>query len=363
MKTTNMGFKTENLKKLIFLVFVMMILFDLFSSCKKETLSVPQFPASKEVLKNIMISQIAYDSLRFEQSATLKLSRQVVQRITIFQWNQYDFQEVGSIVPNYILYDGKFIPQFSLTIHAPEDLFIFKGWIRYTLSDSSFIDLDTSFVLCKYPFESAEVFWLKDDLPYPKTKRWHIDDFDFEGQRFFYRSGGGYGVYEVNFITGESKVWIDAVSHNLIAVDDRHLFYTISNHEIQHMDLNSGQFRDVKTFSWRTELNGLEASNDTLYALDYIYGVIYLLDYDGNVLDSIKTRIAGSGLTKFKESLIFSSREGLHALNLRTHQVTLINPKRPYSYIIRIHGNYLYYYDYDKCFIGRIPLQAIFQSM
>ena len=342
-------------------IVLLLILIGIILSCREEILSVPLFPTNRKTLKNVKITQFAYDSLRFENAPSLFLSKRNISKITILEWLKDNYKEMQSITPEYMLWDGKYIPRFSVSVKVPEDLLMFKGRIKFTLTDSSFIDLDTTFVLCKYPYESAEVFLLRDDLPYPDITVWYIDDFDFENQSLFYRSAGGYGIYEVNLLTGQSKIWVDYVSHNLIAIDRNHLFFTIAENEIAYMNLISGESKFFKKFADNTSLTGLEARDSNLYALDYHNWLIYHLDYRANILDTIKIGVPGVALTTYKEFLIFIGNRSLKAYDLKSKRVLTLNPLAPQSYAIRVWGNYLYFYDDDRGFIGSVPLQDILE--
>jgi hypothetical protein len=345
-------------------------------ACKLDTTSVPAPAESKQTmpdagkLHQIKVIQTDYDSLVVQNSDQLTLKSKAISQIRLYKQDSLSYILLDSLIPQYTGTYGHYRLHFKFGIHVGENDLFYDFRISYQLFDSSIVAIDSSITLCQYPYPSAEVYKLYNELPFPKNKDIaYIDDIDYKDGNFYYRPSGGYGIYVINDKTREAKSLAHYIPFNYITVDSIFLFYQYGPERVIRQNLNDGHEDDVIWLNNHTNndtaIFGMEAEDGYLYLVTNKY-ILLTCDYAGNILNSSPYPDQTFSLT-FMDNKLYSLdlqnlKKSIAVFNLTTGAFE--NSKLPPSrntYAICYSEEHFYYSDDKRRYIGRIPIDHFLQ--
>lgn len=351
--------------------FLLLLILSLFS-CKKETTPIVPFEEEQvlpkeEQLRKIDVIQTDYDSLLVQNSHDLLLQSRSILKIQLFQFDGANYVLADTSILAYTGSYGSYHPNFQFRIYVQDTVLFYKFKLKYVLYDSSTSEIDTSTIICKYPYNTAEIYYKFSDLPMPQSIRNRFaEDIDFEDGKFYYRNSGGYGIYEIDETSGAFKTLVNYVSHNYIAVESGYLYYTTEPNSIYKLDIASGSFTAFICFSRDPAYNdsaitGIDVEDNSVYVTTEGR---YLIEFDtsGNFRKSFPYSELTYFLTKYGDRLysvdIFHSKIKVYNLLTEEFENALPAPSKD-IFAIRIKNGYFYFSEFIKKYIGRIPLEDI----
>ncbi len=351
---------------------MMVILFFAALSCEKEFHTLTSFSEERQVkpsedkLHAIGIDQTDYDSLIIRNASDLILESKSIIRINLYKETDLDYTFIDSVYPDYLGSHGSYQPVFQFDIKVNKDDLFYKFKLAYLLYDSTTVEVDSFSTMCKYPYESAEVYLQYKDLPYPEEPEYkYTEDMDYYENKFYYRAPGSFGIYEIDEKNGDSRILIDGVSHNYMSVDSGFVFYTASPQRILKQAITSGDRSEVLRFNHTTfndsAIMGMESENGVIYLIMELEQALIKIDYGGNFLESLPYPVRTHSLTKYENKLYsLKHLEYITVFNLANKTFEDVKPiPSQYTLAIKIADGYLYFTETEQAYIGRIPIEDV----
>ncbi len=340
----------------------------LIIQCNRDPHSIDYFhevPSIAE-LRKIDIVQSFYDSLIIKNEPSIKLKSKSVLQVSLFDQDKL----VAISSPEYFETGGYYTPIFEFKILVDDEILFYNFHLSYLLFDSTTIELDSVAVMCKYPYESADIYFQYKDLPYPIDPNYkNAEDIDFTEGKFYYRAAGSHGIYEIDEQSGRSKILVEQVSHNFISVDSGSVFLTTSPQSVFKYDLETGNYKELLSFNNSSisdsVIIGMESDNGVLYLIIENEKVLLKYDYNGKLLESSPYFGKSLGITRYEDNLysIYYGEPlpaiiGLDIQENRFKGYMKLLPSQN-TIAIRIADKFLYYSEWKQAYIGRIPLEDI----
>lgn len=337
-------------------------------ACEKDSTAPeetnPPAPPTKSELSKFFIKQTYYDSLQVGSETEIVLEEQSVEQIIFGSIENGNFLPEDTLIPGYTPSGNHFFLLFQIDKQLNKNLRVYEFLLRFVLTNSDTIDVDTLAPTFKYPYESAEVFITTEEVAAAPI---FFQDIDMNESDFFFHPTSAYGLYHYNFNSGSTTELVGYPSGNFIAHDSICVFYEIGwPSEIFRYNLQQDTTDlviDLSTFTF-DYINGLEIYNGILYALLYSTPSSFLAKFDlqGNFLETISYPKNTIFMT-IKNDILYSIdpvKGSLSRFDLNT-QTYLADRSLPTIEWegIRIVGDNFYFVDFYKKMIGMIPLSEL----
>jgi len=336
-------------------------------SCKKDSTAPedtnPPAPPTKAELSKFFINQTYYDSLQMGSETEIILEEQSVEQIIFGSIENGNFVVEDTLVPGYQQNGGQFYLLFQIDKQLDRALRYYEFMLRFVLTNSDTVDVDTLAPTFKYPYESAEVFITIEQIT---IEPHFFQDFDMNETDFFYHPTGPLGLYQYNFTSGSTNELVGYSSGNCIAQDSIYVFYEVVGFAIYryHLEKDTTDLEvNLSQFNY-DYISGLEIYDGILYVLFYDSFSPFLVkfDLDGNLLETIAYSKNTTFMT-IKDDILYSidlTKDGLSRFDLNTQNFLSDKSLPTLEWEgIRIVGENFYYVDYYKTMIGVIPLSEL----
>jgi len=307
--------------------------------------------------------QVGYDSLQIESAETFRLKEKSIELVEVGYLIDDVFCLVDEQKPTYSQKNGDYLLHFRFNLKLARETVFYNLRIRYLKEDYDFLDFDTMLTVIKYPYADAEFSFFYKDILW--GMQWLVQDFDLDDDLIFLHTYGPGGLYQYNMNSKSRSALIEYYpSGDYISSDSNRIFVDMEHTSVKYYDLLKGELSAEPIISFSDtphyDILGLEAANGILYI---IWGRpdLYLFDYRGNKLDVIDYGVYSYSLG-YKDGVLYSLDAQNQILRFDVKQKKFLEPRpAPTSGIdaVQIEGDYLYFSDYYKKFIGRVPLKTV----
>lgn len=336
-------------------------------SCEKDSTAPeetnPPAPPTKAELSKFFVKQTYYDSLQIGSETEIVLAEQSVEQIIFGSIESGNFVVDDTLIPTYQPSGNQFYLLFQINKQLDRNLRFYEFMLRFVLTNSDTVDVDTLAPTFKYPYESAEVFITIEQVT---TAPHFFQDFDMNETDFFYHPTSAYGLYQYNFLSGSTEELVRYGSGNYIAQDSIYVFYEVAGFAIfrYHLEKDTTDLEiNLSQFNY-DYISGLEIYDEILYVLFYDSFSPFLakFDLDGNLLETVPYSKNTIFIT-IKNDILYSidhTKDSLSRFDLNT-QTYLSDKSLPTLEWegIRIVGENFYFVDFYKKMIGVIPLSEL----
>ena len=231
--------------------------------------------------------------------------------------------------------------------------------LRYYLADSTHVDADTTVLAYKYPYQSTEVV-----VPFSALqsvlRTHHLQDVDRLGERIFFHPTGTDGLFAYDVNTQIVTSLLRYPSGDNIAADSIFVFFDYPG-QIYRFNLISNAIDCTFPGSGNVYdlVRGMDVYNGYLY-IDGDLSMLRKYTLDGTLVDSLNYH--SLLYMTIHDSIIYSVDQypwpnQLRRYDMRTSSflTNLVSPA-PLSEGIKIYEGKLYYCDFEKRFIGAVPI-------
>jgi len=352
---------------ILFIVFLVFI-----NACKKNSTGIEnQLPPADNQLSHFQVTQFAYDSLQVCNNSDLLVASKSIKSIQVGYASNNTFFIAGELPAEYESKGDHYLLKFDLRIAVDKHVIYYPLKIRFIFTDCSFTDFDSTVNMLKYPYPNCAVFMDWDEFLLPPYGT-SVQDFDLDDSLFFFHPYGCAGLYKYDMRTAKTYELSNYCGGDFISYDYPFVFLDEGHHYIYRYDLQADTANEiirVGAYDLNNEILGVAAAGDKLYLMaNYSYPELYSYDYEGNSLDTLSLtqgyHISISALEYYNEQL-FSVRNWsvISRYDLSTHKF-LTDKQAPTedTESVKIWREYLYFSDYDKQIIGRVPLEDVLNA-
>lgn len=217
---------------------------------------------------------------------------------------------------------------------------------------------DTLVPTYKFPYSGAEIVLIADNIPNVSV----FQDVVFLGDTLFFRPTAALGIHKVDPVTGSVKELNRYPGGDHLAADSGIIF--IDNHSsVQRWNTATSQFEQVivqlgDTYS---NINGMDILDGRLVVLAGTSTRVYFrsrFDYRGALIDSVGF-VSDSYYLAIRDAILhtisFHTNPRMLRFTLAGSSLPAFYPPVRTTWGIKFHGDYLYYCDYNRRAIGRVP--------
>jgi hypothetical protein len=331
----------------------------LFSACKKESNPITP-PDNRPILTSadygkVVLTLFDYDSVRVSHKTGLDLRSPNIVRIGIGIKDSAGYKQSLSAASAYDPSAQAYIIHFDFSLKMDSSKRESPLTVRYYSTDSSHVDVDTTVLLYKYPYGSAEVFLLYSIIPYINP----FQDIAVIDSLFFFHPFGPEGLYEHNISNSQTRLLLGYGAGDHIAAESIFVFCDVDHSHIRRYNrsLNAVDFI-FPPFPQPSSLAGLEAYNGFLYVL--VSKPSYHLEkytFDGSLVDSIPYSRTTYHMTIHNGIVYSVENDHLTRFDLQM-KAFLSDVRAPWKWEdgIKAYHDVLYFTNYEKRFVGIMPI-------
>ena len=249
--------------------------------------------------------------------------------------------------------DTRFV-HFDFSVHLHPSRAIMPFTIRYYLIDSTYVDVDKTVSAYKYPYSSAEIVLSFPSLE-PPLNGLDAQDIDRVNHSVFFHPFGGLGLYEYSMTTRRIRELLMYGGGDFIAADSDYVFCDVYHSQIRRFNLSSNTVDLVFPATFTNIIRGMDEYNGLLYVMDDFSALkvfsregalVDSIDYSGYFITIVDSVIYSSELYRFLGRFDMRTRRNLRHVLAPTYQINGIKE----------HNGMLYYSDFEKQMIGRVPI-------
>lgn len=289
-----------SIMKLIKLVIHITFFIFLFSCNKLWPPEEPPVTTTVNELSGFQMIISDTGSVIFKNNDDLLLKNRDVKEIILISKDGEIFEDLKIIEPTYVKVGNKYKLEFEITTLVKSKAYIKHYILKFNMVDDSYIEIDKSAILYKYPYENAEIFMLPEEMVLLGGGG-YLQDFDIVENYLYYHPYGPLGLYKYNLVTrtvSDTLRRYEAGDH--IAVAENYVFIDCAHSRIERYNTDSDSIDlvfDLSQISWadcdfycsNLSISGIAANNNIIYALvrNSQTESLYLtqFDYDGNYLE------------------------------------------------------------------------------
>ncbi len=339
----------------------------LLSACKKDETPVGVPPDSRPLITaqdfgKLVLAMTDYDVVRVTHQLGRELRSRNVVRIGVGTKDSTGYKPLLVDSTRYDAGAQAYIVRFDYSVSMDSSKRVASLTVRYYLSDSTFTDADTSVVLYKYPYPSAEVY-IEYPTVYPYYYQLLLQDIAQTDSLFFFHPLGPEGLYEYNPATGRSRELVPYSAGDHIAAHSSLVFYEDRNRGVGRLDMRT--LRDTILFSPYTypRIIGMDVFGGFLY-LWVGFGNTTLKKYKlhGVLLDSLEIPASNCYYMTIHDSIVYTVNYGIRperlsrfSLRTRSFLPDVLAPAKDTDGI-KAFRDQLYFTDYNKRHVGVMPI-------
>ncbi|MCX6119998.1 MAG: hypothetical protein NTX44_00060 [Ignavibacteriales bacterium] len=342
----------------------------LFISCTKNPAS-PTTPSEDRPIideknnKNILLNLIDYDVVHILHQSGLDLRSSKIIRTIIGSKSMSGFRQLYSSTSTYDQEAKSYILHFDFSVKMDSSQINAPLTIRYYSFDSSYIDVDTTVALFKYPYNSTEIIADSTILPDGEP----FQDISRIGSKLYYHPLGPWGLFEFDLISKSKQLLTNYPGGDHLAADSNFVFCDIGHNSVYRYNTLTKTIDFVFPLPTSIDLDGMAIFNNALYIYMSEQGISSLkkLTYDGKLLDSIAYPRYVYYLAIY-DSIVYSaeyfnnSATQISRFDLR-NKTYLSNVISPAYWIdgIKVYGDRLYFCDDFKKCVSSVPFAKLIE--
>lgn len=312
-----------------------------------------------------------YDSLTIHEKDGFAVKENSIAKIQFGDKTSGVFKPEQELTPVYLPSGSGYLMQYLFPVKIFDEPLRAKYFtMRFLMSDSGYIDVDTLALLYKYPYQSTQIFLkLPENIPY------YITDFRKLGNDIYF-AGYGDGLIRYNLLNKKLRQWKNYSAYNLVTGNASYLFLAdqeggIRKHSrILRFNISADSADVLYEISSTDQflISGIECSNDSLFVLvnqTNLQDYLAIFDLDGQLLEKIDLdrNLWYSQCFKYDHFLYVSEfyYSNLLKYDLNTHAFSDGKPI-PGRFVSRMQvaGDTLFFMDnYDKGILATIPFAEI----
>jgi hypothetical protein len=341
-----------------------------FVSCKKNPAS-PVIPTDDRPLISasdygkIRLNMVGYDLVEITHQFGLQLRSSTVRAIAIGSKDNAGFQQYSFVPDTFDSQANSFIIRFDFKVLMDRSQTIAPLTIRYYSSDSSYVDVDTSVALYKYPFANAQIVADSSVAIHSQP----FQDVARLGSVLYFHPIGPLGLYAVDLNTRSVSDLFDYGSGDHIAADSQYVFCDddMNGFDIDRYNIIKGSVDLTFHFNFN---RGMATYNGFLYAVDGTSHQLIRFTLALVPLDSIEYP-TNSYYLAIHDSIAYGVDEttvtdssSISRFDLRTRQfLPSIHAPAFSCNGIKFFGDTLYFCDYWKRTVGAVLLSDLISGM
>jgi hypothetical protein len=320
--------------------------------------------------ENITYQQTDYNLLIIKSAEPIFMTKRIVKAIDLYRKDLYSYNLVGSYEPTYEPVSGGYDFSFEIDPNLDSTDLVFASRINYIIKDGDFedeVEVEKYYEMIHYPYASAKVHIWGREIQDPALGdfTFFMQDFDLSNlNTIYFHPFGSYGLFQFDNILKKTEELYSYGSGDFISCGNDHIFIDDSHHILLRFNIKTGETDiDVSTFEFGYgQIYGMDYSNNTLFVLTRDYpNEMYLLEFDSD-LNLLKATVQPYESGSYFEidnniAYVYKWPDRIHRLDLGSmgSLPSLISPVYKGG-PIRINEGNLYYVDYDKAYIGVVPL-------
>jgi len=322
-------------------------------------------------LNHFQVSQFAYDSLQIRNNSDLIITSKSIKSIQAGYIKNGAFFVAIEQPAEYEAKGKHYLLKFDLRFPVDTHVIYYPLKIRFIFTDCSYTDFDSTVNMLKYPYLNCDVFLNWDEFLLPPYGT-SVQDFDLDDSLFFFHPFGCAGLYKYDMRIAKTYELSNYCGGDFISYDYPYVFLDVDHHNIYKYNLTADTSYEIiyiGSGDLNNEILGVAAAADKIYLIsNYSYPMLYSYDFQGNSLDTLSLtqgfHISISAL-EYYDNQLFSIRHwsAISRYDLSSNQF-LADKKAPSedAESVKIWRDYLYFSDYDKQIIGRVPLADVLNA-
>lgn len=308
---------------------------------------------------NVSLSLVSYDSVTIRHALGSSLQSSSFVGISIGTKDSSGFKSfLTSSFPNDDNLKA-FRIDFTFGITLDFSRISIPVTLRYKKVDSSFIDVDTTILIYKYPYPSAEILVTNQIIDSHGNDI--FDDIDLEGAQLFFHPMSADNLYAYDLNKSERTLLLTYDGGDCIAADSVFVFCEIANRYVARY--NTTTHAVDLTLDFRNYIiRGLETYKSHLYVCGE-GSYLYKYTFDFSLVDSIRYYGGRGFYMTISEDIVYTTlldKSQIIRFSLNTQEY-LPNLRAPAKDIsgIRVHEGRLYYCDIPRRLVGSVPLSDL----
>jgi hypothetical protein len=336
-------------------------------SCKKNPTGPVIPPDDRPIMSatdyaRINLNMVDYDVVHITQQLGLTLRSTTIARIAIGSKGNTGFQQYLSVPDTFSPNANAYIIHYDFTVLMDRKQTVAPLTIRYIAADSSYIDVDTSVALYKYPYSNAQIVTDRSILPDPLSP---FQDISRIGSTLFFHPIGPFGLYSFDLNTKTVRDLYDYSSGDQIAADSNYVFCDVNSDGLIIARYNTSTDAVDLKFPFFDNF-GMAVLNGYLFVVDGVNGYMKKYTRSGALTDSVAYSNQPYYLAIY-DSVAYgvlwtspSTAFQITRFDLRTKQF-LSNLYSPAFACegITVFADSLYYCDYGKTIVGAVPISDL----
>ena len=347
------------------LYLILLMLFWILA-CKQSTEPLQsQKSLTAELLANLNIKLLDYDSLLISNPNTAVSTEKEIQLIRIWQNFGGEREKLKEETPLYSKVNDGYQIKFDLAFKVDRRTVFADLSIDFIKDSSDVITINTSVAVFQYPYPQTEFLYYHSEL-LPENNI--IQSFDFINDDIYLHGYGPSGLFLFEPDNENKQILVNSYpgGDHLAAATDR-IFLDINHNAIYVFDLVNNQLSDQPIIeipaNVQYQTTGMTVIDQKLYVL---WGApdLHVYDFQGNLLQTIPYGKYTYGLTH-KDGILYSidfSQEQTVITRFDLQSQTFLESRAiPTSGtdIVQIKDEYLYFTDFYKQIMARVPLSAL----
>ena len=335
-------------------------------ACKQSTEPLQsQKSLTTGILANLTIKAVGYDSLLVSNPTPAITTEKEIQLIRIWQNFGGEREQLKEQSPSYSRVTDGYQIEFNIAFKVDRRTVFADLSIEFIKDSSNVITIDTSVAVFQYPYPQTEFLYFHSEL-LPENNI--IQSFDFINDNIYLHGYGPSGLYLFKTANGNKQTLVNPYpgGDHLAAAADR-IFLDIGHNAIYVFDLVNNQLSDQPIIeipaNVQYQTTGMTVIDQKLYVL---WGApdLHVYDFQGNLLQTIPYGKYTYGLTH-KDGILYSidfSQEQTVITRFDLQSQTFLESRAiPTSGtdIVQIKDEYLYFTDFYKQIMARVPLSAL----
>ncbi|HEV8537423.1 MAG TPA: hypothetical protein VGR15_00755 [Bacteroidota bacterium] len=314
----------------------------------------------------IRIDPVNYNAVRITHELGDSLRSAEVREIGIGTHDSTGYHQLSSVSFPFDAVLKVYSIDFDFAVTLDSSLVQPLLALRYFLTDSSHIDVDTAVSLFKYPYPSTEVFVTESILLNPGL----FQDIDRQGSKFYFHPLGSEGLYAFDLATLQTSYVLAYSGGDHIAADSIFVFCDLNHDRISRYNVLTNAI-DLEFPRFESDgIAGLDTYNNDVYVL-LLSSKLKKFTMDGILVDSISySSLNQSYFMTIHDSIVYTVPHGnssdsllvdhIGRFDLRTMQF-LSELRAPARNIdgIKVSEGQLYYCDHFKHMVGVMPLSDL----